>query len=495
MQNLIYLPLNDSQAILQSYLFFRVFVSVVVSVVLKGLFKMSTRFKMNVDYLLAGELEHELLYRGVDVPATVAERRRTLRGAISQEASNRSTIIYTENFDFDSEVEGIKITIRDLEFKIRAFVGIVTDIEYARLTCRLAHVTGRASRLQCSTEAQEKVKKNLLQEIYSLEGDLDLKVHISAPGAHSTPIQNQNFPFTKSVPIHKWGIFFTGSDERDSVVSFLEKVECMRAARGVSDVELFSSAADLFKHNAFTWYLNNRGKFVSWVELVDKLKADFLPYNYQDDLLEEIKNRRQYPKEKIAIFVNNMMGLFNRLEVKPDEKTIIKIIRRNLLPTFSQPLALIDIDSVDSLCEKCKRIEESLQWNQGCSSNSGVKSRTYLEPDLNVPGVSNPRNFNKNYKNTSVVSYSNIVCWNCHQSGHKFNQCKLPRKIFCYGCGQVGTTKFRCKFCSKNGYASGATKYFPPPVTARQQANGKSLEKKGKTSSNPQSTENPHTSQ
>ncbi|CAH1107456.1 unnamed protein product [Psylliodes chrysocephalus] len=301
--------------------------------------------------------------------------------------------------------------------------------------------------------------------------------------------------FKFAVPIHKWGIFFTGSDERDSVVSFLEKVECMRAARGVSDVELFSSAADLFKHNAFTWYLNNRGKFVSWVELVDKLKADFLPYNYQDDLLEEIKNRRQYPKEKIAIFVNNMMGLFNRLEVKPDEKTIIKIIRRNLLPTFSQPLALIDIDSVDSLCEKCKRIEESLQWNQGCSSNSGVKSRTYLEPDLNVPGVSNPRNFNKNYKNTSVVSYSNIVCWNCHQSGHKFNQCKLPRKIFCYGCGQVGTTKFRCKFCSKNGYASGATKYFPPPVTARQQANGKSLEKKGKTSSNPQSTENPHTSQ
>lgn len=33
---------------------------------------------MNVDYLLAGELEHELKYRGVDVPATVAERRRTL---------------------------------------------------------------------------------------------------------------------------------------------------------------------------------------------------------------------------------------------------------------------------------------------------------------------------------------------------------------------------------------------------------------------------------
>lgn len=102
----------------------------------------------------------------------------------------------------------------------------------------------------------------------------------------------------------------------------------MCAAREVSDVELFSSAADLFKHNALSWYLNNKRKFISWVELVNKLKADFL---------EKIKNRRKSSNEKIAIFVNNVMSLFNRLEVKPNEKTVIRTIRRNFLPSFSQP--------------------------------------------------------------------------------------------------------------------------------------------------------------
>lgn len=52
-----------------------------------------------------------------------------------------------------------------------------------------------------------------------------------------------------------------------------------------------------------------------------------------------------------------MMGLFKRLEVILDEKTVIRTIRRNLIPSFSQLLALIDIDTVDSLCKKCKRIE------------------------------------------------------------------------------------------------------------------------------------------
>lgn len=54
---------------------------------------MSAKFKINLDYFLAGELEHELKCRGVDVSATVAERRRALRGALSQEASNPSAII------------------------------------------------------------------------------------------------------------------------------------------------------------------------------------------------------------------------------------------------------------------------------------------------------------------------------------------------------------------------------------------------------------------
>lgn len=431
-----------------------------------------THFKLNVDYLHTNELSYELEVRGLEVPETASARRRLLRGILKQEFDGRSTISFIE-LEFDNEKIHIEETIKDLTIKINSFSGTSSDVEFNRLIHRLTHVSNRVARLSCTDDSHEQSKKKYLQEILSLEGELDMKSH-AAPAGHSTPNQPilsaSQFQFSKPVPVHKWNIHFSGSSG-ESVVGFLEKVECLRIARGVSDIEIFSSAADLFKDKAFTWYFNNKNKFNSWTDLVSKLKSDFLPYNYQEDLLEEIKARKQTVNEKVTLYINAMNGLFNRLENKPEEKAMVRIIQRNLLPSFIQPLALLNIESVDDLTEKCKRLEESLIWSQN-SHTFYHRKTNLLEPDLGAPGTSG-------YRSVSVIS-SNIKCWNCNKTGHSFNSCYQPRKLFCYGCGKPEITKSKCPNCSKNGIGSVVSLNNTPTP---QPKSGKLPVKKGKNQS------------
>lgn len=259
-------------------------------------------------------------------------------------------------------------------------------------------------------------------------------------------------------------------DSKESVLGFLERVDCLKISRGITDAELFSSSVDLFSGQAFNWYLINRCKFQNWEQLVTKLKSDFLPYNYQDDLLEEIKARKQGQHEKVTLYINAMCGLFNRLDDKPSEKNMIRIIRKNLLPNYAQPLALIDIDTVDILTEKCKRLEETLSWDQQFTSNR--KNGQYLlEPDLSIPSTSFKDNSccKSSRKNISVVS-STWSCWNCQQTGHKYSNCRIPRKVFCFGCGTPDMVKTKCPKCTKNveggGTASHSTTVAQKPGTS-----------------------------
>jgi len=68
---------------------------------------------------------------------------------------------------------------------------------------------------------------------------------------NSTPnrISANTFGF-KNLRVDKWGLKFTGNIYIMSVHNFLERATELRLARGVSEVELFDSAIDLFSDKA-----------------------------------------------------------------------------------------------------------------------------------------------------------------------------------------------------------------------------------------------------
>ncbi|KAH8324762.1 hypothetical protein KR067_013050, partial [Drosophila pandora] len=67
-----------------------------------------------------------------------------------------------------------------------------------------------------------------------------------------------------------------------------------------------------------------------------------------------------------------------------------------------------------------------------------------------------------------AVEAFTLVCWNCQEEGHRYQECVEERRIFCYGCGAADTYKPSCLKCSKNFKGSTAKpKYRPKTSSAR----------------------------
>lgn len=220
---------------------------------------------------------------------------------------------------------------------------------------------------------------------------------------HSSPrLPSRNV--SRIVPIFKWGVQFNGSGE---LMVFLERVEEMREARGVSKETLFKSAIDLFSEKALSWYRSVRSEVVSWDSLVGLLKRDFIHPDHDDMLLDKIKARKQERGEDVCIYISVMKNLFARMCESPSEEFKLKIIKRNLLNHFISRLSLNDVGSIAELSTMCKKIENS-----------------FPHRSLNTQKV--------------FAMSTERTCWNCHKKGHNFNTCKEPLRKFCYRCGNRG---------------------------------------------------------
>lgn len=71
----------------------------------------------------------------------------------------------------------------------------------------------------------------------------------------------------------------------------------------VSKAKLFQSAIDLFSGDALAWYRSVKNRVTDWEDLVQTLKLDFLPPDFDDIIWEEIRNRKQKKTEKVSIFL------------------------------------------------------------------------------------------------------------------------------------------------------------------------------------------------
>lgn len=437
---------------------------------------------MEPNYLKSSELDYEIKIRGFEPTGDVDKRRKVLRGLLNQQKANRSfTDGFVECFSFDEDVKGVNDTLKDLTDKIKSLSGRPDPIEFKRLNSRLTHISGRIRRVKITTDEQTDKINDIQLKVLDLEGELaahstsEVAIATGSSTPVATNIPSPGFSFMKTILPYKWNLHFGGDTRKESLISFLEKVEALRVSRNVSEHDLFLSSGDLFTDQAYIWYNNNKSKIKDWKELVQKLKDDFLPFHYEEDLRREIENRTQGANERVSMFISSMEGLFNRLSKKPCEKEIVETIRRNLLPCYLSKLALCDINTISELVVFCKKLEESRQWEARYRPPT-QNVLNLLEPDLSCPDYFNKRldssygksnNFEKNkysffpqknisYKNVSVVN--GAQCWNCNKIGHHYRVCRNKKNIFCFACGSQGVTRMSCQRCkSKNQRGSGGT--------------------------------------
>lgn len=454
-------------------------------------------------HLLLHELNYELRIRGVTTERPHDEKRKILGRLWTKERQQCLNLMNLTDPSYDFKVERVEIesSLNSIITLVNDFEGPVTDSSYKRATSRLFHITLRIQRIKLVPTDDDydqilKFKNESYATTLKVEADLQDKVvepdqignlnsTISPPNLNtSCSHMNQSIVSSpKSFPVYKLGVQFDG--EPNKLLSFIEKVEELALSRHVSKKDLFESAAELFCGKATFWLRHTKPHLSDWDSLVVKLKQDFLQSDFDDEIWQQIRSRKQGRTEPVILYISCLEALFKRISHKVAENTKIKYIRLGLHQEFRDRLALIDLDSVEKLGALCKKLEDTkIVSYSGSSSTKNISILTDPElayisdnqsfksastSDLRVANNLRKKGKTKNVKNTvnkhDVASISrssgngnksggvqdSVVCWKCQLPNHTFRNCKARiNKIFCYKCGTPDITTKNCKVCKGN---------------------------------------------
>lgn len=156
-------------------------------------------------------------------------------------------------------------------------------------------------------------------------------------------------------PLHKWNVFFKGTEDPIGVLEFIERVKNMAQSRNVSNEQLFKSASELFADNGLKWFRTQN--FQNWIDIERKLISDFVSTDFYDDLLDDIKKRKQRENETIVLFFAIIEDMFNKLPVEMGQRNKVKIVKKLLLPVYIPHIISKPFDNISELKSECKTLE------------------------------------------------------------------------------------------------------------------------------------------
>jgi hypothetical protein len=441
-------------------------------------------YKLNIDKLCKEEVQYELAIRGCNTDATLIKLKASLRKVLTQESTVTDVVRPEYPFEFAEDVLAVDKLSTEIVELVAAYIQGPTTILVAKIESKLSHVLGRLDNSRPKDADDFERKETLMCELAGLMCRYELankrtrlsEVSLPTSEAEITPLptvvpttnvitsQPNATVYTthtvnlKSTPVMKWNLTFAGEKDK-SLNAFLERVQELRLARNVSRHQLFAEACDLFVGKALVWFRANKPLFNSWNDLEVALREEFLPPDYDERLLEEIKRRTQGNLESIGIYVAIMRNLFARLTGSLTEDQQLKILCRNILPFYQAQLGLTEINSVQELITYGRKIEERRCAMESYQPPSRKKSDlepdlAYIQAELDIATVTEQQPI-KSHPNERRNSYSStaekyiVKCWNCGTVGHRANECKERKvKKFCYRCGKPDETVMTCPKCS-----------------------------------------------
>ena len=440
---------------------------------------------MEVGRLTLDELVFEVAIRGKVLKGTkkkkptVEDYRKCLRGLLADEARGAAfedlllpLNVEEEKMILESKFEQVKEGIEDLK------AGTAEAPNAIRIRTLLSHCNRRLQRLFSNVKGNQRegVKplfkdlKGFVAEFRGLNADEAVYQASSVPSVSDTKgdgsgsesendTKKKNGPKCpkKSLDFHKWGISFSGSDDK-SVLSFIMDLEEKAAWKGVALNYLVAGAAEFFTGRAKTWFRSVKSKVDSWEELKIALRSEFLPMDYYENLWEEIRLRKQGQAESIGAYVANMLALFERLEMIDEVSETLKlsIIRKNLNPLFTNGLALVEVLSINQLKVLGRQLEVS-QARVESYAEAGKGKAKPMEPEFAYKtGTAKKAAVHALEADSSERKEGNrkprpFSCFSCNKEGHKFSDCptKSDRK-FCYKCGRKDVIVRNCPKCSNH---------------------------------------------
>lgn len=261
------------------------------------------------------------------------------------------------------------------------------------------------------------------------------------------PTFNHNFDLTTdkvSNIMSGWHLKFSGQDEEElSVDNFLYRVQALTIQSLRGDFEVLCRHIHLlFSGKAMDWFwrFHRTSSSFDWETLCVQLKNQFRDRRTDFDLKEQIRGRKQRMGEKFDDYYDTILQIADRLENPITQFELIEILKRNLRPEIRKGLLHFKIESISQLREFVRKHEILEEELEGRRSNRSFNSRRT---------VSEIETDNVEIQSVQVEEISDIICWNCSEKGHRFDDCLGERRIFCYGCGAPNIFKPNCGKCNK----------------------------------------------
>ncbi|XP_028179289.1 uncharacterized protein LOC114366570 [Ostrinia furnacalis] len=200
------------------------------------------------------------------------------------------------------------------------------------------HVFHRLSRVEATEESDRTLWERLDERLIPLLKRIDRMTHTfvssydfqpaeeevsGVPGlAENEPLMVK--PVNCFACVHSLNLRFNG---KDSVQDFIVRIEELCLSRNISREKLFNSAVELFTDEALYWYRGTRDQLNSWEYLKASLLEEYLPYDYDHRLLQEIRSRTQGPDESISSYLSIMQNYFSKLRKPLDEEEKLSLIK------------------------------------------------------------------------------------------------------------------------------------------------------------------------
>lgn len=245
--------------------------------------------------------------------------------------------------------------------------------------------------------------------------------------------------------IRNWRIKFTGYSNCMPVEEFIYRVNTLVTDNLASDFGLLCrNACCLFEGKALEWYwrYHRQHPDMRWEDLSTALKAHYKD-DYSDyDILDDIRKRKQRTAESIDEFLETVSTMADRLKNPMSEVDLCETVIRNLRPEVRHELLYLDINSLSKLRKEVRKHERFMKE---------VHSKESRTQRIRIAEVTNLDEESDSDKAVSeeVCAIGLLRCWNCDKIGHAYFDCMGPRRIFCYGCGQLDTYKPACPRCTK----------------------------------------------
>jgi len=91
-----------------------------------------------------------------------------------------------------------------------------------------------------------------------------------------------------------------------------------------------------------------------------ELKREYKDQRSQTDLKEEIRSRRQKPKESFEAFYESIMMMVDRLPVPFSDNELLEILKRNVLREVKKDLLYVSVHFTAHLRSLCAKRESFL---------------------------------------------------------------------------------------------------------------------------------------